>query len=445
MKNEHFSQKFKCVTLIEVILDAAILSALATIVIMSLLTSLRTVTHSSVVSTAAQLANEQIETLRNYSYNDLTTQNGAIFPPGNIMDQQTVTKDKNTLSVLTDIRYVDDPYDGQAGGAQHDLNPADYKRITVTIVEPATNETLATLSTDIASRAAETNSNTGVLKVTVLDANGVALPGAHVSITNNSTVPIVNLLVDTDVNGIIFIPNLPPTSGYHVSTSKGGYSTDYTSPNTAENPTPTNEDPAVQLQQVVPVTLSIDRTANLHIRAYNLNDNQISIIVIGQKTIGNSPVVYKNIITRQVGNEEIELNNLEYDSYTISPLGEWYIKSCNPYLPTSVVPASNSNIDCYFTNDALDPRITAISPHDSPAADGLQIGMTGSNLFNAEFVLKKGTDPEIIFNSGLIVTLEGDSITGTVNFQSLGLGIYDLIYRDGTGRETIQTNAITIK
>ena len=66
MKNEHFSQKFKCVTLIEVILDAAILSALATIVIMSLLTSLRTVTHSSVVSTAAQLANEQIETLRNY-------------------------------------------------------------------------------------------------------------------------------------------------------------------------------------------------------------------------------------------------------------------------------------------------------------------------------------------------------------------------------------------
>jgi type II secretory pathway pseudopilin PulG len=444
MKPSLNKHKLKCITLIEVILDAAILASLATVVIMSLLASLRAVTHSSVVSTAAQLANEQIETLRNYSYNDLATQNGAIYPPGNIIDEQTLVKDKKNLKVHTDIRYVDDSYDGNASDAQPDLNPADYKKITVTILEPSTGEKLATLSTDIASRAAETASDTGVLKVTVLDANGLSVANTHVQITNTTTNPNVNMTVETDLNGSIFIPNLPPTTAYHAIATKDGYSSDFTSPITITNPNPTKPDPTVLLQQVSPVTLVIDRVSSLHIQAHNLSENILAADITGTKVINNSPLVYKTIINKNLSSNEVEINNLEFDSYNITPAISWYIKSCYPMLPIGINPDTENVINCYFTNDPLSPRIVSISPQNSPAENNVEFELTGVNLFNNSFYLQKESSPDIIYNN-LVTTPEGDSVTGTLDFSALDIGEYDLVYQDTVGREARQTKAITIK
>lgn len=444
MKQIKLSIKRKSITLIEVVLDAAILSALSVIVLLSLLASVRTVTHSATVSTAAQLANEQIETLRNYSYNDLATQNGAIFPPGNIPDQQTLVKDKKSLIVLTDIRYIDDPYDGQAGEITNDLNPADYKRITVTVKSSGSDEVLASLSTDIASRAAETSSNTGVLKITVLNADGVGVPDAAVAVTNTTTSPHVNINVDTDINGMIFIPNLPPATSYHISTTKSLFSTDYTSPITLENPSPTNPDPTVLLQQVTSVTLSIDHTSILHLHAHNLGGSQITVGITGSKKIGNSPVIYKTVLSKEIIGDEILINDLEYDSYTISAPDGWFIKSCDPILPINLPPSTTSETNCYFTNNALDPRIVTISPQNSPAVANVGFEITGVNLFSNSFYLNKGGGADIIF-SGLGTNLEGDSLTGNLDFSSLDIGTYDLVYQGTAGGEVRQNNAITIK
>lgn len=438
-KYHQLVSKKHSMTMIEVLVDAAILSMLSVIVITSLLSSLRTTTKTSEIATAGQLVNEKMEILRNLAYDSLSTQNGAIFPQGNLLDNEVMTRDKKTLRVNTDIQYVDDPYDLLTPA---DTNPADYKKVTLTVFNNATNVQLAIISSNIASHAAETSSNTGVLKVVVLNASGVAVPNADINITNTTTNPVILINTHTDINGLVLIPNLKISGGYHVIASKNGYSTDSTYTGNT-NPTPINPDASILLQQVTPVTLSIDTTSTISATFSGLNGSTPNASIVGQKLVGTVPDTIKTTMM-QVLNPVTLIGNVEYDGYTISPETGWKITTCDPMQPFIVNPASTVSVGCALTQDNEDVLIKSITPRTVSATSGVTILIVGDNFSGATVSLQKGADPEIEI-LGLVAGGGNTTLDGNVDFTGVASGTYAVIIRNNEGKTTTQLNGIIVQ
>ncbi len=439
IKNHLLESKKRSMTLIEVLVDAAILSMLSVIIITSLLSSLRVTTKTSEIATAGQLVNEKMEILRNLSYDSLATQNGTIFPQGNLLDNEAVTRDKKTLRVNTDIQYVDDPYDLLT---PNDLNPADYKKVTLTVFNNVTNAQLAALSSNIASHAAETTSNTGVLKVIVLNASGIAVQNADINITNVTTNPAILISTHTDTNGLVLIPNLKISGGYHVVASKIGYSTDSTYAGST-NPTPINPDAAILLQKVTPVTLSIDTTSTISATFSGLNGATPNASIVGQKPVGTAPDTVKTTFT-QVLNPITMIGNVEFDSYTIAPETGWIITTCDPMQPFVVNPASIVNIGCTLTQDNDDVVIKSITPRTVSPTNGVAISIVGANFSGATVSLQLGADPEIQV-LGLVPGNGNTTLDGNVDLTAVASGTYAVIIRNNGGKTTSQANGVIVQ
>src|SRR3989338_8338991 len=64
--------------------------------------------QSRIVATA--LGNEKMEMVRNLPYASVGTVGG--IPSGPVLQTEQVTRNGSTYTVTTDIRNVDDPYDG---------------------------------------------------------------------------------------------------------------------------------------------------------------------------------------------------------------------------------------------------------------------------------------------------------------------------------------------
>src|SRR3954469_16510321 len=97
-------------TLVEVVFGAVIMALMVASVGSLFISNIQTVTLGKARAIGVALANEKMEALRDLPYDSVSTQNGTIYPPGNILDNETVTKDNFRFSVHTDINYVDDAY-----------------------------------------------------------------------------------------------------------------------------------------------------------------------------------------------------------------------------------------------------------------------------------------------------------------------------------------------
>ncbi len=442
LRKKGIRHRLLSMTLIEVMIDAAIMVVIAFVVIVALTGSFNSVNQASLIGTAGELANEKLEVLRNMSYDSLATQHGPIFPQGAVLDDETVTKNNKTFNVHTEIQYVDDPYDSLATSSPPDLNPADYKQITITIANKIGGKQLASTSTNIASRAAETASNTGVIKITVLDAAGLPVANANLTITNVIISPNLSILTQSEADGTFLIPNLPLSSGYHVVASKGGYSTDSTNPVTAQNTHPTNPDASVLLQQVSPVTLTIDRTATLNIHQNGLTQSTL-VTIVGQKLIGSNPDIPKTSFTQDIFTT-VTTSQIEFDSYQINPPSGTFITTCYPLLPVVVAPFSSTDITCTFTIDALAPRITKITPLQTPANATVGWEILGANFTVPTSVsVQNGANPEVPI-SGMTPDSTGTQLTGVVDMSALVPATYSVIVRTAAG-QVIQANGLTIQ
>ena len=294
-------------TLVEVVFGAVLMALMVAAVGSLYVSNLNTVTLGKARAIGLALANEKMEALRDLPYDSVATQGGAIYPPGNVLDDETVVKGKYTFLVHTDINYVDDPYDGYiscpcgsgpAAGKPKDLYPYDYKKTQITVKLKSSGAVVATLSTDIAGKAAETSSNTGILSITVLDANGQPVPNANVTIVNTNPNPDVNISTTTDNNGLVMIPKLPPDSAnrYQITASLPGYSTDGTIPDPAGSQTAVELNPNVLAQQITSVTLKIDRVSTLYLHVTDTSGNPINNLAVtttSAKQIKLNPIVYK--------------------------------------------------------------------------------------------------------------------------------------------------------
>ena len=299
---------------------------------------------------AVNLANEQIEIVRNLPYSDVGIVNG--IPVGKITREQIMSRSGIDFTILTSVRNIDDPFDGTIGGSPNDLSPADYKSVQITIY--CTNCSY-TEEMHFYSRVApiglESDSNNGALFVQVFDANGQPLQGVDVLIENNSGSENIFIQETTNNSGMFQLIDAPPgNSAYQITVSSGeNYSTDktYTIGDSA-NPLPNSPHANVVAGQVTQISFAIDRLSDLDIytrkntceRIPNINFN-----IQGSKMIGEN--VYKYTSNKSTGsNGFLGIRGLEWDNYFINLIGSsWHLAGSSSFLPLQINPNSTQSID----------------------------------------------------------------------------------------------------
>jgi hypothetical protein len=115
----------------------------------------------------------------------------------------------------------------------------------------------------------ETTLNGGTLQIVVVNASGVAVPGATVTIVNASTSPAVNLTTFSDSNGMVYLPGAATSTQYTVSVTKAGYSTAQTYARTVSNQNPTPGYLTVVQSQTTSGTFAIDALASLTMNSFS--------------------------------------------------------------------------------------------------------------------------------------------------------------------------------
>ncbi len=162
-------------------------------------------------SLMAQMATQEIETIRGLQYQDIGTVGGQ--PPGQLAAAETKVVEGRTFQIVREVTYIEDSsYSGPY--------PANYRRVTVSVAQ-VDNSALApvVMTTNIAGGA-----KGGTLDITVTDLSGAGIPGAHLTITNDVLVPHVLInasAIRTDDSGHLEVPGLTvdPNGGYFVSAS----------------------------------------------------------------------------------------------------------------------------------------------------------------------------------------------------------------------------------
>lgn len=214
---------------------------------------------------ARALAVERLEYVRSLPYASVGTVNGV--PEGTLPQTSTTTINDITYTEHLLVTYLDRPEDG-FGAADENGVPEDSKSVTVTYTWSVRgrDESLS-LSTDIIPEGIESTTGGGTLFVNVFDANVEPVPGAQVHVYNDTGTSTIDVTVTTNANGIANVPGAPARSGYQISATKSGYSTDQTYSATAENSSPNPPHVSVIAGAVSTVNFAIDRLASLTLHA----------------------------------------------------------------------------------------------------------------------------------------------------------------------------------
>lgn len=440
-------------TLLESLVGVAIVAIMAVAVVSVFSANIVTMNLSQSRATGLALANEKMEYLRDLPYDSLATQHGAIYPAGTIADSETVTRNNASYRVETLIRYIDDPFDGNIDGTiagkPKDLYPYDYKQAEIEVFTAKTNVKVAKLTTNIAAKAAETSSSTGILRAKVQDANGQPVADATVKITNASVNPAVDITTTTDNNGLVVIPKLPPDSNnrYNIVVTKSGYSTDQTFADPAGSQTAVLVNPNILVQQITDVSFSIDRLANVNVTVVDTNGaavNGLTATVRGSKTTYANPTVYKyqqNHTTDAGGG--ITLTGIEWDSYSFILSSGYYLVATIPYQPVPVPPQDTTAIKLIVSTDASWPRITKIDPNSDTTGDPTSITITGNNLTSGTTITFKRAGSSDIVATGVISSGGGTTLTGIVNLNGAATGAWDVVITNG-GKQVTQTGGFNV-
>jgi len=361
------------ISVIEAIIGVAVFLLISVGVYQSYSKIIEVVRLSRLRSTAATVANEKIELIRNLPFKDVGIVNG--FPAGKILATETITRDGVQFSVQTTVRNIDDPFDGIVGGSPNDTAPADYKLVEVNITCLNCRIFQPFIQTTIVSpKDLEIAGGGGALFIKVIDANGNPVPQAKVHVENKKLTP--NLFIDDLTNnlGLLQLVDVPSsTGGYNSSTTKAGYSTDQTYPSGgSDNPNPIKEDSTVASGQVTQVTLAIDRVSTINVSTTNQICSvlpNISFRVDGAKLIGSNKLKYSTTTATNVSGQKA-LSNLEWDVYKFMITDAGYdLAGSRPFLPVNLAP--NTTQDIQLLLEVKNPRSLLVGVKDS--ATGLPV------------------------------------------------------------------------
>lgn len=427
-------------TIIEILITTFIIGTVITGLFGLFVLSLRTSQESERRVVAVALANEKMEIVRNLPYVNVGTVGGV--PAGPIEQEETVERNQIPYTVKTDIRYVDDEYDGEVAGSVEedekitichrpghpseqtlevpasaldahlahgdtqgacgstgegtppgDEYNADYKQVRVEVTWNSNLQaTPVVLITYVAPQGIEGGQLGGTLDFLALDSAGVGIAGADVTVVNDEVDPAINITTQTNSEGRLVLPGLPESAdSYEIGVTKAGYTAEQTLDGTATFiPDTDHSHLSMVLREVASKTFVIDLLANLTITmedetAQALPD--ISFGIQGTKTIGkdeNEELVYildETSITDVNG--QVAYTDIVWDSYTITMDGAvtgYDIKETSVISPFVVNPGEN-----------IDVTVT-LAPHTDRSLHVTVISADGQSVDNATVQLVHSTN-----------------------------------------------------
>lgn len=304
-------------TMVETVVGVGVFLLVSTAAYQGFAGVLRFIAASQYRIAAVNLANEQIEIIRNLPYADVGIVGG--IPAGKVTNVQEFIRSNYTFIATTTIRNVDLPFDGQIGSTTNDLSPADNKVVEIEVGCPSCQGMKPVfITSQVAPKNLETASTNGALFVRVFDAGGLPVPEAAVRVTSTTT----TINDTTNAQGMLQLVDVPPgVESYAIEVSKGGYSSDRTTTNAT-----------VLLQQVTQTSFAIDKVSKINFSS--VADNCTPVPSFAFSLQGSKGKYNENLVTNTSG--ERNLTNMEWDTYTITATDASHdligLNPLNPFL-----------------------------------------------------------------------------------------------------------------
>lgn len=347
-------------TLVEVLVAIAIMG----IFFVAIFSIFSMVLRNSVVSeariTATGLANQQLEMVRNLTYDDIATTEG--WPQGDIPSSQVKSINGINYTIETDVVYVDNPYDSLV---PVDTLGSDFKKVMVKVNwDKYESGTPVILYTDISPRGVEEAEQPGgVLSVQVFDYNNQAVSDASITVSNSDLGLNFNGTTNNEGKRLFYSVTPDSDPNYSIQINKDGYTSDYTSEITASLPDPNNPHAPIYEGEVSETSFIIDLVSSLNIVTQTNEETptpigNVALNVVGERKIGldgeNQPVPrnkFEGVVTDSNGN--LTLENIEWDNYTISEDHVDYdLAEINPPNPVVTSPNESKNAILSLANHA---------------------------------------------------------------------------------------------
>jgi len=278
---------------------------------------------------AIALANEQIEIVRNIPYEDIGTKFGS--PSGEIPQTRTEITNDKTFTIITDIIYIDDPFDGVS---PTDEFSGDYKKARIEVLweEHQLIKSIVEIA-NFSPPNLESEIGGGVFSVYVNDReSGFPISNAQIEIINNETNPSIHIITMTDNNGWLSRPGLAESDNYEIHTNQTGYDEHKTYPNSLIfKPEPEYSHAKISEGDKITRYFLISKISTINIKTVDNNNNilpNMSFRLSGGRAIGidldNKSIIYSyendNLTTDLNG--EKQLDNMSG--------GEYYFEITNP-------------------------------------------------------------------------------------------------------------------
>lgn len=368
-------------------------------------------------TTARHIAQEEVEIIRNMTYDSVGTLGG--IPAGELLQEETTLRNGQAYIIERDIIYIDDEYDETS---PTDTVPADYKRVRINVSWGGVAPSNVTFVTDISPTGVETIVGGGTLSILVLDAQGIPVPQAQVHITSSAVNPPVDTTQDTNSNGRVVLTGVPVCNAcYRIEVTKQDFSSERTY-SVAEIANPAKPDATVIEAQVTDISFSVDRLSTFTITV--VSDRASGFVplasqpirVQGAKIIGttelDAPVFKYDEELTSDGNGVITINDIEGDLYGIA-VGTGstrMISSTKPLLPITVEPNSETQLTL------------GLSPQQNFSVMATFLDATQTQIASASITLKDNNE----YEENLITGSADDPDFGQVFFSDLSPGNYTI-------------------
>jgi len=426
-------------TIIELLIAMFVISVVVTGVFGLFVLNLRLAGEAERRVVALALANERSAMVRNLPYSDVGTVNGV--PPGSISQSEQMERNGVTYTVNTDIRYVDDVFDGTAGGGGsggcveiahypsgnagncqdlcvgssgvnahlahgdstsekcdgspimgEDVLNTDYKQVRIEVLwDSVVASKTIVLLTHVAPPGFEGSEAFGTLDFLALDASGVGVEGATVKVVNDEVDPEVDITTLTNSEGRVVLPGLPlSANSYFLSVEKAGLVGEQTYEGTETFiPHPQYEYFSALVGELTSRTFSIDQVAQivLHTRDdAGAAVGDVSFRLLGTKTIGvddEANDVYRiDINDATDASGDFTASDLVWDSYdlTIDGAAAGYdIKETSKVLPFTVNPGEVLEVYVDLIEHEDSSLHVTVVDQDGAAVNDATVHLTGTD------------------------------------------------------------------